>query len=469
MRQLSGLDAAFLYTERPHAPNHITTVLLYDPSSAPDRTVTFEQVIGNIGRRLHLASAFQEKLVHVPLGLDHPYWAIDDEFDLEFHVRQAAIPKPGNWKQFCDLAASIHARSLDPTRPLWEMYVVEGLDAIEGLPPGCFGIVLKIHHSSIDGVAGVQILTAIHDLAADCGPPAPPVDRADDQILSTWELLMRAGLNTLFRPVRFARIAARVVPPLRLVPMQLKRNELKVPQVTVPGTRFNGRVTAHRVFESRSFELADIKKIKSAVPGATVNDVALAIVGATMRRYLEAKGELPAESLVALVPVSIRTEKSGSAGNRITAMSAPLGTQLDHPLERLVAISHGTRRSKAFMQAIGAHQLTEIAQLVPGLLIGLGARAIGRIANPARSGMLANTVVTNVPGAPSPLYSCGARAVSITGMGPVLDGMGTMHVVSTYCGTFNVALTACREMVPDPDFYGQCIDESVSELLEATT
>jgi diacylglycerol O-acyltransferase len=486
VRQLSGMDAAFLYTERPHAPNHITTVLVYDPDTAPDRTVTFDRIIANIESRLHLAAAFKEKILRVPLGLDHPYWTTDPEFDLEFHVRHTAIPRPGTWEQFCEHAAAIHARALDPTRPLWEMHVVEGLDAIAGLPAGCFGIVLKIHHSAIDGVAGAQILTAIHDLVPDPGPSAPPPDSSVDDVVSLWQLLLRAGANAVVRPVRVARIAARITPPLRLVPMQIRRKEVRVPSVKVPLTRFNAKVTAHRVFESRSFDLAEVKLAKTAVPGATVNDVALAVVGAAMRKYLAGKDELPKESLVALVPVSVRPDRpsgerpgrTGTAtskapagrqpsGNHITAMSAPLGTHLEDPIARLAYVTQATRQAKAFMHAISAHELTEIAQVIPGLLIGLGARAVGRVANPARTGLLANTVVTNVPGAPSPLYSCGARAVLVTGMGPVVDGLGTMHVVSSYCGSFVVALSACREMVPDPAEYGRCIDESIGELLLA--
>ena len=162
MQQLSGQDASFIYSERPHAPTHITSISIYDPSTAPGGPVTFKGILGHLEARLHLARAFRQKLVRVPADLDHPYWVEDADFDLEYHVRHIALPKPGDWRQFCIQAARLHARPLDLSQPLWEMYVIEGLDNVEGVPPGSFAFVLKIHHAAVDGKSGIEMITAIH-------------------------------------------------------------------------------------------------------------------------------------------------------------------------------------------------------------------------------------------------------------------------------------------------------------------
>ncbi len=176
MQQLSGLDASFVYSESAHAPTHVTSILIYDQSTAPKGEVTFKGILEHIEQRLHLAHAFRRRLVRVPFDLDHPYWIEDGEFDLEYHVRHIALPKPGDWRQFCIQTARLHARPLDLARPLWEMYVIEGLDGVEGVPKGSFGVVLKVHHAAIDGMAGVELITAIQDQTPDAGPPPPPAE-----------------------------------------------------------------------------------------------------------------------------------------------------------------------------------------------------------------------------------------------------------------------------------------------------
>ena len=174
MQQLSGQDASFIYSERPHAPTHITSISIYDPSTAPGGSVTFKGILAHLEARLHLARAFRQKVVRVPADLDHPYWVEDEEFDLEYHVRHIALPKPGDWRQFCIQAARLHARPLDLSKPLWELYVIEGLDKVDGVPKGGFAFVLKIHHAAVDGKSGVEMITAIHSQTPDVLDPPPP-------------------------------------------------------------------------------------------------------------------------------------------------------------------------------------------------------------------------------------------------------------------------------------------------------
>jgi WS/DGAT/MGAT family acyltransferase len=461
VQQLSGQDAAFLYAETPTTPNHVAGVYIYDQSTAPGGLVTFKGILAYLEQRLQLARSFRERVVRVPLDLDHPYWVEDDCFDLEFHVRHIALPRPGNWRQLCIQAARLHARPLDLNRPLWEMTVVEGLDDVEGLPPGCFAIVWKTHHAAIDGLSGIELINAIH-----AAPPSTPDTWKPEPAPPALPLLTRAGMHALANPWRASRTLARMVPGLPAMARQISRPDTW--PGSVPGTRFNGPVTGHRVFDGRRLPLADAKKIKAALPGATVNDAALAAVGGALRRYLLDKGELPDKPLLAMIPISVRTEEERTAaGNRVSMMIASLATDADDPIERLKAVTASTHQSKLFASAVGARNLTELSHYVPGLLIGLGSRALGgRILGRVR--LPFNTTVTNVPGSQVPLYFAGARMVASFGMGPVIHGMGLINIISSYDGAFIFSFTACREMMPDPAFYAACFADSFSELLRAT-
>jgi diacylglycerol O-acyltransferase / wax synthase len=469
MQQLGGLDAIFLYLERPHAPNQITTLGIYDPSTAPGGRITFDMILANIERRLHLARSFRQKAVRVPMDLDRPYWIEDAEFDLEFHVRHSALPEPGDWSQLCLQVAQLHSRALDPTRPLWEAHVIEGLNDVDGIADGAYAVVWKVHHAAIDGVAGAEMITAIHDLTPEAEPAPPEGQWEPEQEPSTWSLLGRAARNNAATPLRLARVLGQTVPALRHLPSKLRRGELRLPSSSVPRTRFNGRVTAHRAFEARRFGLDDVKKMRSSVPGATVNDSALAVVGGAMRKYLSEKGDLPPQSLVAMVPISVRAKgEQGATGNRLSMMTVPLGTDIADPVERLAAVTEVTKRSRQLNDAIGARALTEYSQFIPGGLVGLAGRGLGLLANSGRGGVMCNTVVTNVPGPQVSMYSGGARLAGLYGLGPILDGVGLMHIISSYHGAFNVSVTACREMLPDAAWYAECIEESFRDQLKGS-
>jgi WS/DGAT/MGAT family acyltransferase len=460
MHQLGGQDASFLYTETPTTPNHVAGIYIYDQSTAPDGIVTFTGILAYLEERLQLARNFRERVVRVPLDLDHPYWIDDESFDLEFHVRHIRLPRPGNWRQLCIQAARLHARPLDLNRPLWELTVIEGLDEVEGLP-GCFAILWKTHHAAIDGVAGVEIVNAIH-----AEPPTSPDTWEPEPVPSVVSLLTRAGLHTATNPFRFSQTMARMVPGVSRMMRQPARNGAT--PTSAPRTRFNGAVTGHRVFDGRSFPLADAKRIKSALPGATVNDAALAVVGGALRHYLLDKGELPDRPLTAMIPISVRAEQERTAGgNRVSMMAASLATNVEDPLERLGAVAASTHQSKQFTEAIGARNLTELSQYVPGLLIGLGSQALASRAL-SRLRLPFNTTVTNVPGPQVPLYFAGARMVATYGMGPIIQGMGLINLISSYNGSFIFSFVACREMMPDPAFYADCFEDSFNELAKAT-
>lgn len=466
MQQLTGLDASFLYLETPNAPMHISGLSIYDPSTAPGGKVRFKEIISNFSDRLRRIPQMTRRLQTVPFSLDHPYWISDGHFDPEFHIRHIALPQPGDWRQLCILVSRLQAVPLDRARPLWETYVIEGLDNVEGVPKGSFALFTKTHHAAIDGTSGMEISKAIHDLSPDFTPPAEPTVVEVDRQPTRVELIARAQLNTLRQPFRMFSVARNTVPGFARAYNSIRKGQLhRVKQV--PRTRFNGTVSPHRVFEAVSFDLDDIKAIKNAVPGATVNDAAIALVGGALRQYLESHNELPEESTVALAPVNVRNEKEKSGGNIVSGMYVQTRSDIADPLERLKAVHEGTSDAKELSNAIGARTMTDYSQFVPSTLTAQGARLASRWGLMSRVNMLANCTITNVPGPQVPLYVNGARMVANLASGPILDGLGLFQVISSYCGQFTVSVTSCRQIMPDPEHYRACLQRSFDELKAA--
>jgi diacylglycerol O-acyltransferase / wax synthase len=405
----------------------------------------------------------------VPMNLDHPYWVEDKDFDLEFHVRHIALPEPGDWRQLCIQVARLHSRMLDLSRPLWETYVIEGLDNVEGVPPGSFALLQKTHHAAIDGVSGMEMTSAIHDLTPEPQPPETIDTWQGEEDPSPMTLLGRAMVNNTARPMHFGRVMARTVPGFGRVTDQLRRRQLQMPPTSAPRTRFNGAVSPHRMVDARRFDLGEVRRMKHAVAGATVNDVVLAIVGGGLRAYLQQKGELPGEPLLAMAPISVRSEsEKGSQGNQVSSMVVSVASNIADPVERLTAVRESTHQAKEFTNAVGARTLTEFSQFIPGGLAGLAARTASRFEMANRVDPTANCVVTNVPGPREPLFFAGAKLVTMFGMGPIGDGLGLMHPVTSYVNELVIAVTSCREMLPDPDFYTECLQDSYDQLAEAT-
>ncbi|WOJ96952.1 wax ester/triacylglycerol synthase family O-acyltransferase [Congregibacter brevis] len=468
MQQLSGLDASFLYLETPNSPMHISGLYIYTQETAPEGKVRFKQILEGTANRVKGIPSLTRRLKEVPLGLDHPYWIDEGDFDPEFHIRHVALPAPGDWRQLCILISRIHARPLDRSRPLWEMYVIEGLDNVEGYPKGCFALFTKMHHAAVDGASGMEITAAIHDLKADAKVEPKSVIARPDRDPSTLGLLTRAQMNGLRQPLRFISVARNTVPGFAKVFMQLRRGDLQR-VASVPRVRFNGTVSAYRVFNAVSLPLDDVKAIKNAIPGATVNDVALTIVGGAMRKYLEAHSELPDQSLVAMAPVNVRdTKEKGTGGNIVSTMAVKIRSDVADARERLIAVNEGTQTAKEYTNAVGAKTMTDYSQFIPSTLTAQAARLASRWGLVNQINPIYNCVITNVPGPQVPLYNTGARMLSNFGTGPVADGVGLFHVISSYCGEFSISATSCREMMPDPDFYRECLMKSFEELRDAT-
>jgi WS/DGAT/MGAT family acyltransferase len=458
------MDAFMYYVDSPRTPNVITFVNLHDQSTVPGGRLTFRDILRGVESRLDRSRAFREKIAPVPLHLDHPYWVADPDFDLEFHVRHIALPAPGDWRQLCILVARLASRQLDLTRPPWEMWVVEGLDGVEGVPPGGFAVVLRIHHSAIDGVAGAEILSALTTTSPDEEPAPPVAPWRPEPAPSELRRLAGAGVHLATRPTHLlSRIR-----PLAGAGVRLARERHPLPVFRVPKTRFNHRVGPHRVWDATGWPLEEVKRIRALAPGSTVNDVVLAVVAGALRGYLAAHDELPAASLVSLVPVSLRSVRGPDAvGNEIASMAVPLHTDVADPVARFRRIRSSTQASKARKQAVGARTLTETAAVMPGGTIGLAFRAQSGLAELTGTQAGPNTSITNVPGPTVPLYFLGARLVGSWGVAPLSDGVGLFHIASSYVGQLTLSFTADRAMMPDPARYADCLRASFEELAAA--
>ncbi len=474
MEQLGSQDAGFIYQETRSTPMHIAGIGIYDQSTAPGGRLGHKDIIKYVKDRLHFAPIFRQKLVEVPFGLDRPYWIDDPEFDIEFHIRHIALPYPGDWRQLCILASRLNSRPLDFNHPLWEAYIIEGLDNVEGLPKGSFAIMVKVHHAAVDGASGQSVFAALHDLTPDAVPEPPKEPMLADRKPTDMELLLRAMPNVMKRPWQQTKDFYQWMPKMAKKAYQLAKGEEDPGcHLKVPPTRFNRNLSPHRVFEGCDFLMDDVKQIKNIVGhGTTVNDVMLTVVAGALRRYLTAHGEMPEEgSLGAILPQDVRTEENRSKlGNNVGGLFADLHSDIEDPIERLKTIHTSTQQAKHL--AVEVDTAAFARNYMGGFLIPMLGKRMTRAMQSMRlmerfGPFVANTLVTNVPGPNFPLYHAGARMVAYYGMPPLLDGIGIGHALFSYCGRISMSIVSCRTMLPDPQFYIQCCKEAFEELQSA--
>ncbi len=467
MEQLSAQDASFYYQESPETPMHVGSVAILDPSTSPYGPLDLETLTSFYASRLHLMPMARRRLVHVPFNADHPYWIEDENFDLEFHLHELAMPEPADWTRFYRLCARILSRPLDMERPPWEVYLIHNLRGLEGLPQHAVALITKMHHAAVDGRSGTDMAIAMADLQPEMMTSEPNEPWKGERVPTEAELMARTAIGNLFRPTHAAELFAESLGSGQRV-TALMRQSLPPPQVPVPQTRFNRKVSAHRSIGFERFLLDEVRAMKNAVEGATVNDVALAICGGALRSYLEDKNELPAEPMMAMAPISTRKEgKTYKMGNQVSAMFVPIGTHIQDPVERLNTVREATHNAKQMTNAVGAELMTRYGDFVPAALFNLAQRLTAEYTRANRVAPAFNCSITNVPGPQVPLYMMGCRLVTTLGYGPVMHNMGLIVPIGSYCGEFTISFTACRDMVPDPQFFNRCVRDSFSAMRRA--
>jgi len=484
MRQLSALDAQFLMIESPTTVGHVGSLIVLDPSTALGGAWNLETVRQLIEGRLHLSPIFRQRLVQVPLGLTRPFWVDDPHFDLEFHIRELAIPAPGSDQQLGEQVARIHARALDRRRPLWEVYV------ISGLADGRAAVYSKVHHAAIDGVSGAEILATVLDIRPEPRQVEPEAQPFVPRQLPSTVDLVRRGVTAMaahpaevFRTVPsalryldqlpgagglgLARGITDVASALSRLAGTAKRAEASgtVRNLKAPRTPLNGTITAHRRFSFGSVPLGDIKTVRKRF-GGTVNDIVMVLCTSALRRWLLDHGALPDGPLVAAVPVSVRRrDQKGAGGNQISVMLAELPTHLSDPEDRLVATRAAMDEAKARFDAVPATLLRDLSVLVPTAGAGLAARSLFRLATVP--GPPFNLFISNVPGPQAPLYLAGAKVEGVYPVSAVTSVTGGLNItLFSYDGSLDFGLIACREMVPDVWNLIGYLKEALVELVE---
>ncbi len=466
MQQLSSLDAQFLNVESSTTVGHVGSLLLLDPATAPGGELTLDRVREVLEPRLHLAAPLRQRLVTVPLGLGRPYWVDDPDFDIEFHLREVGLPASGDESQLGEQVARIHARPLDRTRPLWEMYVIHNVSG------GRQALYAKVHHAAIDGVSGAEILATIMDVTVEPRIDAQPEDLWNPGPMPTSAELVSKGLVSMaLQPLEVMRTLPRSLPHLaempgasyipgaeavsdiadgliRLATGGAEGREIARRRISTPPTPLNAPITAHRRFAYGSLPLDEIKTVKNAF-GMTVNDVVMALCTSALRRWLLDHDGLPDAPIVVAVPVSVRTDDDrGHNGNLVSVMLAEMPTHVADPEQRLAEVQRGMADAKEQFDAVPASILQDMAAVIPTALSGLAARAIFQMV--AVGAFPFNLFISNVPGPQMPLYVGGARVLGVYPVSAITDLTGALNItLFSYDGALDFGLIACRELVPD--------------------
>ncbi|WP_088288363.1 wax ester/triacylglycerol synthase family O-acyltransferase [Kineosporia sp. A_224] len=472
MQQLTGLDALFLAMESPEVNGHVGSVCVLDPSTAP-RPLTRARLTAHVASRLHLLPLLRRSLRFVPLGLDQPYW-VDDEPVLKHHVRQVRLPRPGGDHELATTVARLHAQPLDRSRPLWELYLVTGLRG------GRVAVYSKVHHASMDGVSGDDVLTALLDGTASGRVVAPADgDPPPDEVPRDSSLVVRSLLSLLRQPARVARVSLGL---LVSVPGLVAAGAARVPVLErvlapeavlpygglrAPHTPFNASISADRAWAFADLSLADVKRVKEFA-GLTVNDVVLAVCAGALRRWLLAHDALPDDPLVAAIPVSLRSgAPGGPTGNQLSVILTGLPTNVGTPLDRLLATASAMRAGKAEMATFPPTMLGELSGLAlplvadPGWRLWAHWRLMERI-NPF------NLFVSNVPGPRETLYYAGAELVGYYPASSIIDGQGLNITAMSYRDRICFGLLGCPTLVPDVEQLAAWLGDELHALLRDT-
>jgi WS/DGAT/MGAT family acyltransferase len=467
MKQLSGLDASFLYMETPTTYGHVSGLAIYQ---RPHRDFDpFHEVRERFGSMVGHIEPFRRRVLDVPYGLDHPYWVDDPHFDLDYHVRQIGLAPPGTVEQLADQVARIIGRPMDRHHPLWEVYV------IEGLPDDRWALLTKFHHATIDGAAGVIMLQMVTSPTPDAPWPFEPVEWTAPPLPSQGEVLKHTVARLAANPAKAARLQLRLVRNVAdaagltslstwatrsraLVAAAAGRSEqsnalaeqlrkVALPITPAPPTPWNHSVGPHRRLAMGSVPLADIKQLKEAT-GGTVNDVVMAICAGALREYLLRKGALPDAPLRAMVPVSVRTgEEADPWTNRVSAIVAVLPTDCDDPIERVARCRAAMIDAKRQLDLVPADALTQATDTMSPVVATAAVRLVARLSN--RVNLPANVVISNVPGPRQPLYFAGAKLESYIPVSTITNGIGLNITVHSYEERLDFGLVADRDLVPD--------------------
>ncbi len=462
IKQVSGQDATFLYAENASSPMHIGSLTIIEGS------LNFQDFKDNVALKLHLMPKFRQRLLNVPLNLDYPYWVDDPDFDIDLHLNRIKLPDPSNWKTLRNTTASIFSNALDMRRPLWSISFIEGLDEIAQIPKGSVAIIIKMHHVMIDGSSGVGLMGVLFDSNKNGkNKPSPdPKPYEPEALPDELSLLFKSSKNFLKNPLKLPKLISETTYAFlkgRAAKNFISKKEFKS-KGFVPKTIFNGSISPKRTWGTAILSFARIYALKKKA-GVTVNDIIVAICAGAIRKYLQEKEKLPAQSLVANIPISIRSKSAKQKmNNQISNMFVQIGTHIEDSIKRLEFIQEQTDQGKTRHKTVGAKTLSKMADSVPFGLANLASSVYTKYNIKEFHRPPFNVTITNVPGPKGLLYLKGHKIVSVFGLTPVLDGFGLIIAAFSYNGQVTITTTSDAKTMPDADVFSRYIRYSANEL-----
>jgi len=461
MEQLSGLDAAFVHQDSSRTPMHICAVLVYNTGEDDRQAISLDELKQLAAQRLAPIPLLHRKLHRVALGMDTPYWVDVGEPDWDRHISESDLPGTGDWNTLQQYLGQLHSTRMNLDRPLWEMHLIHGLYDMPGLPPNCQALVLKIHHSAIDGISMAAIINALHQTLEE----KPRGKKKQVEAPSQWELWTRANVNSVYRQLKLAETVRNLLPGFMRA-RETRQQFSDLPPILSTGSSFNARVKSGRNTGAVLLPMLDVVAIKRAVRRVTFNDIAMACVAGALREYLILHQQLPAKSLAGGIPINLRgPAEDSAAGNKIATMAVGLATHMTDPVERLRMVHRYAVAGKKQIDALGSGTVMDISDsLTPGVLAE-GIRTMAWASRIAEMPVPFHTMISNVPGPPTALFLGDAELVVPIGLGPIRDNMGLFHIVSSSETMMSLSFSACKKLIPDADFYQQCLHNSFAALL----
>ena len=458
VQRLNSLDSSFLHLETRNTHMHIGGIAVFEPGPWKNHEERFKALLHHIEPRLDLMPRYRQKIAFLPMNVDLPVWQDDEKFDINFHVKRAALPSPGGRKELCNYVERVFSRQLDRRHPLWELYYIEGLEGNR------WALLSKTHHSLVDGLSALELATVLMDISPDYRPPIEGSKWTPDEETGTLGLvfntlkmrasspvgLVRNAVQAASNPGRLAGALAEAAGALAVVSKEL----------TAPEGPLNGPTGPTRTYWYSRFDLEEFKEIKRAF-GGTINDVVVGVVSGGLRKYLEIHDEdVDNLAIQALMPVSLRDEKQKTAlGNVLSMMIVKLPVDEPFPAARMRKAKANIDRLKKTKQALGADILLKLAGFAPATLHAMVARVSLRTMN-------YNTIVTNVPGPQWPLYTLGCQLQTAMPIAFLYEGQQVATAIFSYLGTINFGYIADRHAFPDLPRLAECMEESFAELLD---
>lgn len=464
IKQISGSDAAFLYADSPSKPIHIATL------SFVEGALDFNDFKAIVASKLHLIPKFRKRLLNVPFNLDYPYWIDDPNFDIDLHINRQRLPTPSNWKTLRETTSLIFSTSLNVSRSLWSMTFIEGLDEFSNIPKGSVAIFTKVHHVMIDGSSGAEIISLLFDKNKEDNTKKIPKPKPykPSELPNEIYLLLKSSENFLKNPLKIPKLIGETTYSLIKGNIKTQIN-IKKPiknNFSAPNTIFNKKISSKRTWETVNLSFKNIYTL-CKIMNVSVNDLILAICAGGIRMYLQEKEKLPKESLVAVVPISIRVkDQKQEMDNQISTMLVRIATHIEDPFERLKYIHKQTNIGKTKHKAIGPKTLSKIVDTIPFGLGNLAADLYGKFNIQEFHKKPFNIIITNVPGPKTPLYLKGHKISSIIALAPVVNSFGLIIAVFSYNGVISITTTSDTKTMLDIENFSEYIKKSANELEE---